>query len=155
MATGKQHAAGTLVLSPLAAGGAWWLTNGDVTTATIAGAGCLSGLFISPDLDMEAVTVSEYWLVRWTLGLGWLWVMLWYPYALIAKHRSWLSHAPIIGTVGRLAYLALVYLGVAALLRNFLTIELPTLPIWLSWPQWLIFAGGLTVSDIGHWWLDS
>lgn len=154
MATGKRHAAGTLMLSSITAGGAWWLTSGDVTTAINAGAGCLSGLFISPDLDMETVTISEYWLVRWTLGLGWLWVMLWYPYAVIAKHRSWFSHAPVIGTLGRVMYVGLLYLGLAALLRTYFDIFLPSPLAILSWPQWLIFMGGLAISDIGHWWLD-
>jgi len=152
MATGKQHAAGTLVLTPITAAGAWWLTGGDVTTTLIASAGCLSGLAISPDLDMEAVTESEYWLVRWTLGLGWLWVMLWYPYALIARHRG-MSHAPIVGTVGRLIYLLLLYLGLYWLLSYFFNIELWLWPL-LLWKEWLVFAGGLTISDVGHWWLD-
>lgn len=154
MATGKGHAAATLILSPVTAGGTWWLTGGDLIAAGIAGTGCLSGLFISPDLDMETITISEYWLVRWTLGLGWLWVMLWYPYALIVKHRSWFSHAPLISTMGRVLYIVLVYLGIAVLLRYFLKIEL--FPFWivLSWQQWLILIGGLAISDLGHWWLD-
>lgn len=155
MATGKRHAAATLVLSPVTAGGTWWLTGGDLTATVIAGTGCLSGLFISPDLDMESVTISEYWLVRWTLGLGWLWVMLWYPYAVIAKHRGWFSHTPLIGTMGRVLYIALIYLGITILLRYFFEIML--FPFWglLSWRQWLILVGGLTISDLGHWWLDS
>lgn len=154
MATGKQHMAGTLVLSPVTVGSVWWLTGGDVITAAVAGAGCLSGLFINPDLDMETVTMSEYWLVRWTLGLGWLWIMLWYPYALLAKHRSWFSHTPIISTVGRVIYVVLLYFGVTVLLYYFFAIEL--FPFWalLNWEQWTIFVGGLTISDLGHWWLD-
>jgi uncharacterized metal-binding protein len=154
MATGKGHAAGTLILTPVTAGGAWWLASGDLSTAIIAGTGCLSGLFINPDLDMETVTISEYWLVRWTLGLGWLWVMLWYPYALITKHRNWISHTPIIGTIGRVVYITLVFIGAATLLAYFLNIEL--FPVWalLSWQQWLIFVSGLALSDLGHWWLD-
>ncbi|MEW5959518.1 MAG: DUF2227 family putative metal-binding protein [Chloroflexota bacterium] len=154
MATGKQHITGTIVLSPVTAGSVWWLTGGDVTTAAVAGTGCLSGLFVNPDLDMETVTLSEYWLVRWTLGLGWLWIMLWYPYALLARHRSWFSHAPIISTMGRVSYMVLLYVGIAVLLRYFLAIEL--FPFWalLNWEQWFIFVGGLTISDLGHWWLD-
>lgn len=79
---------------------------------------------------------------------------LWYPYAVIAKHRSWFSHAPIIGTLGRVIYLGLLYLGLAALLRTYFDIFLPSPLAILSWLQWLIFVGGLAISDIGHWWLD-
>ncbi|HEX9922643.1 MAG TPA: DUF2227 family putative metal-binding protein [Anaerolineae bacterium] len=152
MADGIRHAAGTLVLTPVAAAATWWLTDGDLTTVTIAGTGCLSGLLISPDLDMETVTVSEYWLVRWTLGLGWLWVMLWYPYALIARHRG-LSHTPVIGTVGRALYLIILYVGLYLLLGFFFNVVLPLWPL-LFWQPGLIFIGGLTISDIGHWYLD-
>lgn len=153
MATGSQHAAGTLVLTPITAAGAWWLTNGDMTTAVIAGAGCLSGLLISPDLDMEGVTNSEYWLVRWTLGLGWLWVMLWYPYAVIARHRG-LSHAPLIGTIGRVLYVIILYAGFYLLLAYFFNLKLPLWPI-LLWRPGVVFVGGLAISDIGHWLLDN
>ncbi|MBN1875920.1 MAG: DUF2227 family putative metal-binding protein [Anaerolineae bacterium] len=106
----------TIVLAPLAAGATWVFTAGDTTTTTLVGAGCLSSILISPDLDMEERTISESLIFRVSSILGMLWMALWYPYALMAKHRG-VSHIPIFGTLTRLLYIAVVYLSVHVLLH--------------------------------------
>jgi uncharacterized metal-binding protein len=131
---------------------AWHLSQGNAVYAAIAAIGCLSGILISPDLDMAGRTISESLLIRWNILLGRLWVVLWFPYAMLSKHRG-LSHVPVFGTIGRVLYLSAYYYAAHLLLHYYYAMDL------LSWPQlyWyelLIFAVGLTISDIGHWILD-
>lgn len=65
----------------------------------------LSGLLLSPDLDVERGSIANHHARR----IGWLfgaaWRVYWYPYALAIPHRHWLSHIPIASTLGRLVYL--------------------------------------------------
>lgn len=108
-------------------------------------AGCIAGIPLTPDLDQETISSSEYSIIKWTMGLGFLWAMLWYPYARLLKHRSPLSHWPLLGTAGRLFYLGL-FVAVAMALGW-------TLPQWpLDLIGWGI--GGLVLSDTAHWLLD-
>jgi uncharacterized metal-binding protein len=55
------------------------------------------GLWLSPDLDTRSRATR-----RW----GPL-ALLWWPYRRVLSHRSALSHTPLLGSAGRLAYLAL------------------------------------------------
>lgn len=81
-----------------------WVTLGaliisrNLGLGLVAGAGFLfGGLMFGPDLDVRS-RQSQRW--GW---LGWIWR----PYRGWLRHRSWLSHGPLAGTVGRLAYLGL------------------------------------------------
>ena len=66
----------------------------------------LGGLLLSPDLDTRSNATR-----RWgPLGV------LWWPYRRGLSHRSLLSHSPLLGTAGRLTYLAGLALLAAALL---------------------------------------
>jgi uncharacterized metal-binding protein len=66
-----------------------------VPPALFVGGGCIIGtLWFSPDLDTESKPYH-----RW----GWL-KLYWLPYQKNVKHRSVISHSPIIGTAGRLLY---------------------------------------------------
>jgi uncharacterized metal-binding protein len=53
-----------------------------------------SGFMFGPDLDIRS---KQYF--RW----GWL-RLIWLPYQEFVPHRSWFSHGPIVGTVGRMMY---------------------------------------------------
>lgn len=120
--------------------------------ALSAAAGSLLGIALSPDLDQEGLNKFEHKLVKYTLGLGFLWVMVWYPYARFVPHRGWLSHAPIIGTLGRIIYLStILVLGLAAfgLWRGDLLLVQDALVPPLSW-----IVAGLMVSDTIHWIMD-
>ena len=72
-----------------------------------------------------------------------------YPYAKLIRHRHWLSHAPLIGTAGRLAYLAaLGWLAWLALGRPDVALDGEALRT-LAWA-----AAGLAASDALHWVMD-
>ncbi len=87
MPSGLVHAQCTLILTPSAYALAYGATSDHVIGVACA-LGCLLGIPLTPDLDQESISSSEYWLIKWTLGLGFLWAMLWYPYARLCKHRS-------------------------------------------------------------------
>lgn len=152
MASGRTHVASTIALTPMAAMIAWQLAGGETTAAMLAGAGCLSGVLISPDLDMTGRTISETILLRWNMIVGKLWIAIWFPYAFMSKHRG-LSHVPIFGTISRVLYMAALYVGIHYILQYYYPLDL------LQWPiiyqeELLIFVAGLAISDVGHWVLD-
>ena len=68
-----------------------------VATACFA----FSGFMFGPDLDIHS---RQY--LRWP-WLRWVWL----PYQKRVKHRSWVSHGPVAGTVLRLVYLALAVIA--------------------------------------------
>ncbi len=116
-------------------------------------AGCLAGLLLSPDLDIDRGNIS-YKMVRNSMGClpGALWKLFWWPYARLIPHRSLLSHGPLIGTLLRLVYL----FAVPALLWGLasLAVPLPELPI-PRW-SWLPYAMiGLAASDALHSVMDA
>jgi uncharacterized metal-binding protein len=105
MASGRHHDRATWLLA-LPFGGLWWpaLGLGGLGVASLAF--LLGGLLLSPDLDTRS-NPSQRW---GPLGL------LWWPYRKLLRHRSLLSHSPLLGTAIRLAYLALLCLGLSLLL---------------------------------------
>ena len=131
MPSGKVHAATTIAMAVAAP-----LLIAPSRPAIMA-AGCLAGLILSPDLDIERPThahsviakagsvvakagskiakiggiIGKIGFVIAKMGggigelLAFLWWGFWWPYGRLIPHRSLLSHAPIIGTLGRLLYL--------------------------------------------------
>lgn len=144
MPCGKTHAKFSLMLAPVVAVATLAITR-DPMYAIAGGLGCLAGIPLTPDLDQEGISSSEYWIIKWTLGLGFLWTMVWFPYALLCPHRSFISHFPIISTLIRLMYLSFF-----VTIAYYLGLYLPAIPIiYLIW-----FVAGLIVSDSVHWALD-
>ncbi len=111
MPNGKAHAFVTIaatLATPLIVHGL--RVGATPANATAAAAGCLLGLFLTPDLDVNH-GCSSMQTIRRRIG-KWaaeLWRAIWMPYAVLIPHRSWLSHLPIAGTAFRLGYLYLVY----------------------------------------------
>jgi uncharacterized metal-binding protein len=105
MASGRDHDRITWLLSlPFAA--LWWPGLG---LAGVAAAGLgflLGGLWLSPDLDTRSNPTRRWGPLR----------VLWWPYRRLLPHRSPLSHSPLLGSAGRLAYLAIVSLLLSGLL---------------------------------------
>jgi uncharacterized metal-binding protein len=96
MASGRHHDRATALLA-LPFGLLWWPALGPAA-ALMAAVGFLAGgLWLSPDLDTRSRATR-----RW----GPL-ALLWWPYRRVLSHRSALSHTPLLGSAGRLAYLAL------------------------------------------------
>jgi uncharacterized metal-binding protein len=146
MPSGRVHALGSVVLSvPVS-----FFTLGATSHSALAlaaGGGCLAGIFLTPDLDQESISSSEYSLIKYTMGLGFLWAMFWYPYARLCKHRSPISHWPILGTMGRLLYLCIPIVAY----HYFSGWQMPQ-----HWIRFLYFSiAGLALSDTLHWLFDS
>lgn len=144
MASGKQHDRATVATASVIAVATFALSQ-DPLASLVAAIGTVSGIFLTPDLDQESINGSEWAIIRHTFGLGFLWVMFWYPYAVAFKHRSFYSHFPVVSTLIRVLYL-LIPLVVSSL--------------WFdSWKllqstYWLWWVGGLCFSDLVHWALD-
>ena len=100
----------------------------------------LGGLYLSPDLDLKSNPWKRWGVLRF----------IWLPYQRI-PHRHWLSHAPIVGSIGRLLYLGLWLSPVAiAFLR-----ALP--PLQMDREFWYTVASvlvGVEVSALNHLLLD-
>jgi len=105
MASGRSHDRATVVLA-LPFGLLWAPGLGPPGVATAAAAFLLGGLWLSPDLDTRSRATA-----RW----GPL-APLWWPYRRFLRHRSVLSHSPLLGTAGRLAWLAALLTGACLLL---------------------------------------
>jgi len=137
MPSGRIHTATTLAL---AVGSA---LSGQPTAATV---GVLSGLILSPDLDVDDGFIGLAHLRRVPIvgtALSWAWRAFWWPYSKAVPHRSAISHAPVVGTVFRVLYLSLPLLAVNVMGAP---LKLPT-EFW----AWFI---GLCASDALHIVLD-
>jgi uncharacterized metal-binding protein len=108
--------------------------------------GCLAGVLITPDLDVDEPTRSHY-VVGKTFGLlpFVIWRLLWLPYGKLIGHRAFISHFPIVGTSVRLLYLAAAWM----ILRALFGLAAPLAPWWLPHA-----VTGLLVSDTLHWLAD-
>lgn len=154
MNDGDYHDAITRHLAPFCAlvcGALAWYWGWDrvgIAISVLCGAfGCLWCLICNPDLDLTGVTNAEKNLGAFKN----LWACFWWPYArLIPWHRHWSSHAPVIGTVCRLAYLAVAPALVVTLCGAWQAV---VSFLWV-WPYAVMWAASLAVADCGHWWRD-
>lgn len=107
MPSGRTHDRITLWGLPFVAGLTFGQTQSGNLTLLVSGAFLFSGLMFGPDLDLYSVQYKRWGFLRW----------IWIPYQKTLRHRSLLSHGPIIGTTLRLLYLAtwLGILGIFAL----------------------------------------
>ena len=106
MASGRAHDRATTWLA-LPFGLLCWPWLG-LPGVLVGAAGFLvGGLWLSPDLDTRSRATR-----RW----GPL-ALLWWPYRRVLSHRSALSHTPLLGSAGRLLYLALAVAGLSQLLQ--------------------------------------
>jgi len=147
MPSGRIHAATTVALS-LAAGVGAYTQNQPVPVITALAGGCLAGLLLSPDLDVDQGSISMKFARR-SFGclVGLIWAIYWKPYSAIIPHRSWLSHLPVISTALRLLYMALPYLAWQ---------WWQTRQIGFTLPDWFYLAFlGLCLSDLAHWAMDN
>lgn len=112
------------------------------------GLGALSGVLISPDLDlMENGNYSLVILRRRSPVLSGLWKVLWWPYGTLSHHRG-VSHWPVIGTLLRVIYMALPIIAVTMLLYYF------GFPVKLHVPWLVPVTMGLMIADFIHIVLD-
>jgi uncharacterized metal-binding protein len=67
--------------------------------------GCFCGLVLTCDLDHDDGTISEHFVRSVGSIFQKVWWAYWYPYRKAMRHRSFWSHAPIVGTFIRIVYL--------------------------------------------------
>ena len=97
MPSGVRHTQINLALA-LTGGAALAYAYSPAAGCVLAGSAILGDLFGSPDLDQECSdALRRWWYVRW----------IWRPYSHL-RHRSPLSHGPILADAIRLVYLAAV-----------------------------------------------
>lgn len=108
-------------------------------------AGVLTGLILSPDLDVDDGFIGLAHIRR--IGcvggvLSGIWRAFWYPYSKLVPHRSHISHSIIFGTAFRVMYLFIPVLAV----NLFIPFGLPS---WFG--MWFV---GLCISDAVHIFMD-
>ncbi|MFN6500498.1 MAG: metal-binding protein [Nostoc sp. DedQUE01] len=104
MPSGRTHDRITLYALPFVAGVTFWQTRSSNATLLVAGGFLFGGLMFGPDLDIYSVQFQRWGFLRW----------IWLPYQKSLRHRSFLSHGPIIGTTLRIIYLGSL-LGILAI----------------------------------------
>jgi uncharacterized metal-binding protein len=113
MPSGQVHGIISLAAGA-AAGGIMFSITRNMTIAAALGGACMAGTIISPDLD-EVNPTHSHMEVRRGCGMvaALIWWLLWQPYVLLmTRHRSWLSHFPVISTAGRVGYLGAIMIPV-------------------------------------------
>ncbi|MBD2385367.1 metal-binding protein [Cylindrospermum sp. FACHB-282] len=103
MPSGRTHDRITLYALPVVAGVSFWQTRSGNITLLVAGGFLFGGLMFGPDLDIYSLQFQRWGFLRW----------IWLPYQKSLRHRSFLSHGPIIGTMLRVVYLGSI-LGILA-----------------------------------------
>ena len=104
--------------------------------------GGLWGILASPDLDQLDDESKGYYglhvLDRTSPVLTRFWRLYWRPYARLFAHRSFWTHFPIVGTVGRLIYGGWWFL-----------------PILARYPDsFTVFLVVVLAADVMHWIMD-
>lgn len=99
LASGRAHDRATWLLC-LPFGALWWPWLGMVGMTVASVSFLAGGLLLSPDLDTRSNPTRRWGPLR----------LLWWPYRSLLSHRSFVSHTPLIGSAGRLLYLAVVLL---------------------------------------------
>ena len=105
MPSGRTHDLITLWCFPFVVALTFWLVRSPALTLIVALSFLVGGFMLGPDLDIHSIQYKRWGPIRW----------IWLPYQKALKHRSRLSHGPIIGTALRVVYLA-VWLGLFTLL---------------------------------------
>jgi uncharacterized metal-binding protein len=143
MSSGKTHAlvttgaAGLLIITAPA----YTEILGIESAGMIIGMG--AGLFLTPDLDQDNPVYSHYLTGKIYAPLKWIWNIIWLPYAKLIPHRSWVSHAPVVGTLIRIIYL------------NIITGCLCGQSIqWIVKPLFWWVIIGIAIADFLHWVFD-
>lgn len=105
MPSGQTHDRITIWSVPVVAGITLISTRSSNVTLLVAGGFMFGGLMFGPDLDIYSRQFQRWGFLRW----------IWLPYQKSLRHRSFLSHGPIIGTTLRVVYLT-TFLAVVAIL---------------------------------------
>jgi uncharacterized metal-binding protein len=139
MASGKNHDRSIYFATPIVGiiTGSYSLELGLIA----ASSHLLGGLYLSPDLDLKSIPWKRWGLLKF----------IWLPYQKFIPHRHWLSHAPVVGSIGRLLYLGLWLSPLVIAFWRYL----PALQLGKEF--WLVVAAalvGVELSALNHLLLD-
>ena len=163
MPSGRTHDSITLWSLPLVAGITLERTQNPGLTLLVSGGFLLGGLMFGPDLDIYSHQFKRWGVIRW----------MWIPYQRSLRHRSVWSHAPIVGTLGRIVYLLawLVGLGILLILGSAILGQTSGITadwrllarqmfvdsregiersLGQHWPEWLALTIGLELGAVLH-----
>ncbi len=121
MPSGQTHDRITIWALPLIAGVTFWQTRSSSMTLLIAGGFMFGGLMFGPDLDIYSIQFQRWGYLRF----------IWIPYQKSLRHRSFLSHGPLIGTTLRVIYLC----GIVTVLSILILLIAEKLFMTLSWQE--------------------
>lgn len=112
-------------------------------------AGCLVGLLVMPDMDVDGGNISDFFIRKVSRLAQWLWRAFWSPYAKLVPHRHFVSHFPVIGTLLRIGYIFLIINVISAVSHILIDTESKIYWLW----NWSFFFGLVHVDTI-HWFAD-
>jgi uncharacterized metal-binding protein len=140
MASGKNHDRSIYFATPIVG-----ILSGYYLTPMLglisASSHLLGGLYLSPDLDLKSLPWKRWGFLR----------IIWLPYQKFIPHRHWLSHAPVVGSIGRLVYLGVLLSPVAIAFLK----ALPPLQMGREfWQSVAVAMIGVEVSALNHLLLD-
>jgi uncharacterized metal-binding protein len=95
MPSGRRHDQITWFLLPVIGASSFYLTKQWNIVVAISLSFLFSGFMFGQDLDIKSVQYARWGILRW----------IWNPYQRSMRHRSFISHGPLIGTLVRLWYL--------------------------------------------------
>jgi uncharacterized metal-binding protein len=98
MPSAKTHDRITILLAPPTLTAAWAVTQSHVIATAVTAGLLFGGLMFGPDLDTGSKPYQRWGPLR----------VLWYPYKVVFKHRSRLSHGLLFGTAVRVLYFTVV-----------------------------------------------
>jgi uncharacterized metal-binding protein len=104
MPSGRTHDSITLWSLPIVAGITLGITRSGTLALLVSGAFLFSGLMFGPDLDIYSQQYKRWGILRW----------IWLPYRKSMRHRSVFSHGFLVGTIGRMLYLAVWVVGIGS-----------------------------------------
>jgi uncharacterized metal-binding protein len=106
MPSGRTHDRITMWVLPIVVAITFWQTRNGNLTLLVAAGFMLGGLMFGPDLDIYSVQYQRWGFLRW----------IWLPYQKSLRHRSFLSHGPVIGTTLRIIYFTIIVSVIALVL---------------------------------------
>ena len=149
MPSGKVHSITNVVVALSSSATMFLLQRGNEATLGVA-TGAMVGIMVGCDNDVDSGNIADYIIKRYTGNIvETVWVMLWTVYRKAFKHRSFLSHFPLVSTIIRIAYLAAFYFLIATPLKYLSSF------VQVDWAYFLWWAFvGLVLADTSHWGLD-
>lgn len=118
--------------------------------------GCLLSVVINSDLDQDGLVSAKTIFMKipvFGVTLSGLWIAIWGVYSSIVPHRSPVSHWPVLGTLGRMAYL---YTTLQALLVVTNALQGRPYSPWIptNLELWFLIGVGLECGSVSHFLRD-